>query len=294
MVYDAVAVQEENVDHVPNFNDVRTQLERYRAALVPPIPYEVEDVVIPEELTGTESGRRVIPFDMGLMTERTIWAYRQIFQHVKARVRQVTRHHLRPQRVLMDFEVGLMTATETESLMVVQERSSEEKGRRSREEEQTAVTSSKIRQCVKFLEWIPAVATSAQPCIQSQCPMKKRSIYFSAPARDEWIKQNLANFLIGEDRMQFQFNVHGTELCRNAWCRAYGIDKNAYYKHLNDFTLGLEWEGLRRGRLCPAGRRCAFVMPCWKKMLKEFSLDQRIWEELVDGRSHLYFYVHFA
>eukprot|EP00058_Branchiostoma_floridae_P002279 XP_002587767.1 hypothetical protein BRAFLDRAFT_94670 [Branchiostoma floridae] len=114
MVYDAVAVQEENVDHVPNFNDVRTQLERYRAALVPPIPYEVEDVVIPEELTGTESGRRVIPFVMGLMTERTIWAYRQIFQHVKARVRQVTRHHLRPQRVLMDFEVGLMTATETE------------------------------------------------------------------------------------------------------------------------------------------------------------------------------------
>eukprot|EP00058_Branchiostoma_floridae_P002211 XP_002587699.1 hypothetical protein BRAFLDRAFT_94602 [Branchiostoma floridae] len=49
MVYDAVAVQEENVDHVPNFNSVRAQLERCRAALVPPIPYDVEDVVIPDE-----------------------------------------------------------------------------------------------------------------------------------------------------------------------------------------------------------------------------------------------------
>eukprot|EP00058_Branchiostoma_floridae_P022009 XP_002607499.1 hypothetical protein BRAFLDRAFT_69930 [Branchiostoma floridae] len=35
-------------------------------------------------------------------------------QHVKTRVRQVTRHHLRRWRDVMDFEVGLMTATETE------------------------------------------------------------------------------------------------------------------------------------------------------------------------------------
>eukprot|EP00058_Branchiostoma_floridae_P022020 XP_002607510.1 hypothetical protein BRAFLDRAFT_69941 [Branchiostoma floridae] len=57
---------------------------------------------------------RVVPFVMGLLAERTIGAYRQILLHVKARVRQVTRHHLRPRRVVMDFEVGLMTATETE------------------------------------------------------------------------------------------------------------------------------------------------------------------------------------
>eukprot|EP00058_Branchiostoma_floridae_P012294 XP_002597782.1 hypothetical protein BRAFLDRAFT_77314 [Branchiostoma floridae] len=58
MVYDAVAVQEENSDHVPNFNYVRAQLER--RCPCPSNPYEVEDVVIPEEWVGTGSGRQYL------------------------------------------------------------------------------------------------------------------------------------------------------------------------------------------------------------------------------------------
>lgn len=57
---------------------------------------------------------RVLPFVMGLMTERTVGAYRQILQHVLAKVREVSGHRLRPRRIVMDFEVALVTACETE------------------------------------------------------------------------------------------------------------------------------------------------------------------------------------
>ncbi|CAH1242479.1 Hypp6752 [Branchiostoma lanceolatum] len=56
---------------------------------------------------------RCLPLVMALMTERTIAAYRQIFKHAKAKVRPLTGHRLRPRRIVIDFEVCLITATET-------------------------------------------------------------------------------------------------------------------------------------------------------------------------------------
>ncbi|PIK32840.1 hypothetical protein BSL78_30347 [Apostichopus japonicus] len=167
-VYNTV-VQEELIDDVPMFNTVRSQLERCKASLIPPIPHTVEEVVIADEWAETWGGRRylslqdndwgnlvfctdssygklqqcsvlymdgtfktcptpytqfftihglyhgrVLPFVMGLMTERTVGAYRQILQHVKAKVREVSGHRLRPRRVVIDFELALITANETE------------------------------------------------------------------------------------------------------------------------------------------------------------------------------------
>lgn len=57
---------------------------------------------------------RVLPFVMGLMTERTIGAYRQILHHVKAKVTEVSGHRLRPRRIVADFELALITANQTE------------------------------------------------------------------------------------------------------------------------------------------------------------------------------------
>ncbi|CAH1240948.1 Hypp6238 [Branchiostoma lanceolatum] len=57
---------------------------------------------------------RCLSLVMALMTERTIAAYRQIFKHARTKVRRLTGHRLRPRRIVMDFKVGLITATETE------------------------------------------------------------------------------------------------------------------------------------------------------------------------------------
>ncbi|CAH1240905.1 Hypp6187 [Branchiostoma lanceolatum] len=57
---------------------------------------------------------RCLSLVMALMTERTIAAYRQIFKQAKAKVRRLTGHRLRPRRIVMDFVVSLITATETE------------------------------------------------------------------------------------------------------------------------------------------------------------------------------------
>eukprot|EP00058_Branchiostoma_floridae_P022029 XP_002607519.1 hypothetical protein BRAFLDRAFT_69950 [Branchiostoma floridae] len=121
MVYDAVAVQEENVDHVPNFNYVRAQLERRC-----PCPSHSSHPVCHGAHDGEDN--RGLPSDL-------------TFQHVKTRVRQLNGHCLRPRRVVMDFEVGLMTATETESVQmsVSVEKSSEKMGAEKSPEEMAAM-----------------------------------------------------------------------------------------------------------------------------------------------------------
>jgi MULE transposase domain len=48
------------------------------------------------------------------MTGKTLGQYRQLFQHLKQRVRRTTGHHLRPRRFVLDFEVAAMLAIETE------------------------------------------------------------------------------------------------------------------------------------------------------------------------------------
>ncbi|XP_078679604.1 uncharacterized protein LOC144915245 [Branchiostoma floridae x Branchiostoma belcheri] len=59
-VYDEVVHDEDDVGNVPNFQTVRTQLERRRAALAPPIPYDVADVVIPDQWRETWDGREYV------------------------------------------------------------------------------------------------------------------------------------------------------------------------------------------------------------------------------------------
>ncbi|XP_019616724.1 PREDICTED: uncharacterized protein LOC109464227 [Branchiostoma belcheri] len=95
-----------------------------------------------------------------------------------------------------------------------------------------------------------------EPCCKKKCSdgysrstiKDKRTDYFSAPSRNEWIKQKLGSFQVGSDKRAFQFKVNGSEVCREAWCRIYGINKNTYYRELNNFRMGLEWAGLRQGR----------------------------------------------
>eukprot|EP00058_Branchiostoma_floridae_P022242 XP_002607732.1 hypothetical protein BRAFLDRAFT_82821 [Branchiostoma floridae] len=83
----------------------------------------------------------------------------------------------------------------------------------------------------------------------SRSTMKaKRTDYFCAESRKRWIKEKLGSFQVGREKVYFEFKVDGIVLCREAWCRVYGINKNAYYRELKDFKLGLEWDGLRRGR----------------------------------------------
>ncbi|KAI8494008.1 hypothetical protein Bbelb_283550 [Branchiostoma belcheri] len=57
---DEVVNEEEDVVNVPNFRTVRTQLERRRAALAPPIPYDVADVEIPDQWRETWVGRQYL------------------------------------------------------------------------------------------------------------------------------------------------------------------------------------------------------------------------------------------
>eukprot|EP00058_Branchiostoma_floridae_P022000 XP_002607490.1 hypothetical protein BRAFLDRAFT_69922 [Branchiostoma floridae] len=48
------------------------------------------------------------------MADKSVGAYRQVFQHVKAAVRQRTGHRLRPQRIVVDNEVSLMSVIDTD------------------------------------------------------------------------------------------------------------------------------------------------------------------------------------
>ncbi|XP_002739538.2 uncharacterized protein LOC100377344 [Saccoglossus kowalevskii] len=169
-VYNACVQDEQQLEDVPNFGTVRTQLERRRAAHVPPIPCDIENVVIPGEWAETWGrGRqflshqdndwgimvfatnknyrklreckvmymdgtfktcprpysqfftihglyqgRVLPLVMVLMADKRIGAYRQVFQHVRAKVQQLTGHRLHLQRVVADYEISLMTVIDTE------------------------------------------------------------------------------------------------------------------------------------------------------------------------------------
>ncbi|KAL8606197.1 hypothetical protein ACOMHN_053469 [Nucella lapillus] len=56
----------------------------------------------------------VVPFVHVLMERKTVGHYRQVFQALKAAVRRVTHHRLRPALVVYDFEEALHTAVETE------------------------------------------------------------------------------------------------------------------------------------------------------------------------------------
>ncbi|KAI8495100.1 hypothetical protein Bbelb_270860 [Branchiostoma belcheri] len=57
---------------------------------------------------------RVLPFVMALMADKTVGAYRQVLRHVRGKVRDLTGHRLRPERVVVDFEVSLISAIEIE------------------------------------------------------------------------------------------------------------------------------------------------------------------------------------
>lgn len=57
---------------------------------------------------------RVFNFAMCLSTGKTIGQYRQLFQHVKDKIRQITGRRWRPAKVICDFEVALISALETE------------------------------------------------------------------------------------------------------------------------------------------------------------------------------------
>ena len=169
-IYNQV-VQRDQVEeeHIPEYNNVKSKLQRKRASLMPPTPGEIQDVEIVGEWERTWTDRqflshqdndwgllvfatnqnfrhlqqcenvyidgtfktcpqpyeqfvtihglyhgRPLPLIMSLMGDRTVGAYRQLLQHVKEEVREVTGHHWRPRRVISDFEVGLLTAIETE------------------------------------------------------------------------------------------------------------------------------------------------------------------------------------
>ena len=57
---------------------------------------------------------RVLPFVLALMTGKEVGQYRQVLQHVKRKVRQVTGHRFRPRLVISDFEQSIQIAVQTE------------------------------------------------------------------------------------------------------------------------------------------------------------------------------------
>ena len=169
-IYNETVCRADNdVNNTPEFHTVRSRLTRTRARLVPPIPHDIDDVIIENEWRNTWGGDqflshqdndwgivvyatrrnfrrlqrcrdiyidgtfktcpapysqfvtvhgnfhgRVIPLVMCLMTGKTVAQYRQLLQHIKAEVRSVTGHNFRPRRVILDFEIALITAVETE------------------------------------------------------------------------------------------------------------------------------------------------------------------------------------
>ena len=48
------------------------------------------------------------------MTGKTIGQYRQVFTHVKRKVRRIMGHHWRPRRIVSDFESSLLLAIQAE------------------------------------------------------------------------------------------------------------------------------------------------------------------------------------
>ncbi|KAI8516488.1 hypothetical protein Bbelb_050690 [Branchiostoma belcheri] len=80
-VYDEVVQEEEDMANVPNFRTVRTQLERRRAAFAPPIPHDVDDVVIPGQWAETWDGRQFLSHqdnDWGFIVFATDRNYRKM------------------------------------------------------------------------------------------------------------------------------------------------------------------------------------------------------------------------
>jgi hypothetical protein len=73
-----------------------------------PVPY-MQFVTIHGSYNG-----RVLPFVMALLNGKQVGQYRQLLQHVKEKVREVTGHRFRPTRVVCDFEQSIIIATETE------------------------------------------------------------------------------------------------------------------------------------------------------------------------------------
>jgi len=57
---------------------------------------------------------RVVPFVFVLMQNRTIGHYRQVFAHIKRRYQRITNANLAPNNIVVDFELGMITAVETE------------------------------------------------------------------------------------------------------------------------------------------------------------------------------------
>lgn len=57
---------------------------------------------------------RALPLVMCLMEGRQVGQYRQLLQHVKRQVRQVTGHRFRPRRFVCDFERAILLTIQTE------------------------------------------------------------------------------------------------------------------------------------------------------------------------------------
>ena len=58
--------------------------------------------------------KRVITLASCLLSGKSSAHYKQVLQVLKRNVRQLTGHHLRPMRVVCDFELGIISAVETE------------------------------------------------------------------------------------------------------------------------------------------------------------------------------------
>ncbi|KAI8517541.1 hypothetical protein Bbelb_035580 [Branchiostoma belcheri] len=80
-VYDEVVQEEEDMANMPNFRTVRTQLERRRTAFAPPIPHDVDDVVIPGQWAETWDGHQFLSHqdnDWGFIVFATDRNYRKM------------------------------------------------------------------------------------------------------------------------------------------------------------------------------------------------------------------------
>ena len=156
-------------EDIPEYHNIRSKLSRFRASLLPPIPENVDDVMLDGEWVNTWEGTqflshqdndwgilvfatrqnyknlrkcreiyidgtfktcpapymqfvtihgnyhgRVLPFVMALLTGKMVGQYRELLSHVKNRVRQITGHRLRPERVISDFELAILLAVQAE------------------------------------------------------------------------------------------------------------------------------------------------------------------------------------
>lgn len=155
--------------NVPEFHNIRAQLNRAKSSLLPDIPHNIEDVNIDGDWAETWRGLRHLvaldndwgitvfgtdedlellgncteiyvdgtfrtaPFPYNqfftihgeingrvlccasaLISDKTIATYRQVFQVLKRKIREITGHRWRPRRAISDFEQAIITAFETE------------------------------------------------------------------------------------------------------------------------------------------------------------------------------------